>query len=73
MPNFIVIESKKDTDFNSEARTALKSHKFTEINAGTYIASSGATIVAPKLKNLDSFKKNRSNASIKIYYGNLSS
>ena len=73
MPSFVVIDSKKKTDFNSDAKTVLESHKFTEINPDTYTASSGASTVASKLKNLDSFKKFCSSAGIKIYHGNLSS
>ena len=73
MPSFVVVESKKDTVFNSEARTILEGDKFVEINPGTYMASSGGTTVASKLKNLESFKENRSKAGIKIYHGNLSS
>lgn len=73
MPQFIVIESKKVTDFNSDAKTVLESLKFTEINLNTYIASSGsASSAATNLKNLDSYKKQKSAAGIKIYYGNLS-
>ena len=76
MPSFVVIESKKDdTDFSSEAKTILKAHKFTEVNPGTYMAYSGTstTAAASKLKNLESYKKHRSSAGIKIYHGNLSS
>jgi len=73
MANFIVISSKKDTDFNREAKTVLESHKFNELHIGTYIATSGASTVATKLKNLESYKKLHSSAGIKIYYGNLNS
>ena len=73
MPSFIVIECKKLTDFNKEAKLVLEAHKFHEIHEGTYTYtySSGASTVASKLKNLDSYKKFKSNAGIKIYYGNL--
>ena len=73
MPNFIVIESKKNTEFNSEAKTVLEGYKFFEVNTGTYMASSGASAAAAKLKNLESYKKNRSSANIKIYHGTLTS
>lgn len=73
MANFIVISSKKDTDFNSEARTVLESHKFSEVHTGTYIGPSSASTVVTKLKTLESYKKLRSSAGIKVYYGNLSS
>jgi hypothetical protein len=73
MPNFIVIESKKETAFNSEAITVLESSKFSLVNTGTYMGSSGASTVATKLKNLESYKKNHTTAGIKIYYGSLSS
>jgi len=73
MPSFIVIESKKDTEFNSEAKTVLESNKFSLVHAGTYMGSPAASSVATKLKNLESYKKNRSSAGIKIYYGSLSS
>lgn len=71
MPNFIVIVSKKETNFNHEAKTVLESHKFVEVHPGTFMGTNGALIVSTKLKNLESYKKNRSGASIKVYHGNL--
>ncbi|MGY2573718.1 hypothetical protein [Vibrio sp. C8] len=73
MPSFIVITSKKHSTFDEEAKTVLESHKFSEVNSGTYQGSNGAHSVALKLKNLDSYKKNHSTASIKIFHGTLSS
>ena len=75
MASFIVIEAKKDTEFDSEAKTVLESHKFTEVSPGTYRASANLTSTAAKakLKNLESYKKYHSTAGIKIYHGSLSS
>jgi len=71
MPNFIVIEKSKSTNFCLEAAAVLEAHKFREVHPGTYSGSSGASTVASKLKNLDSYKKNKSSAKLKIYHGNL--
>lgn len=71
MPSFVVIESKKDSEFNVEAQTVLEAHKFKEVHAGTYTSTTGASTVASKLKNLESYKKNKSAAGIKVYHGNL--
>lgn len=74
MPAFIIISSKKETDFNLDAKTVLESKKFQELHPGTYMGTSGsASTIATDLKNLESFKKNRSSASILIYHGSLSS
>jgi hypothetical protein len=73
MPSFIVIESKKSTEFNTEAKTILEGHKFAELNPGTFMASSASPSTATsQLKNLESYKKNRGVAGIKIYKGSLS-
>ncbi|GEM77724.1 hypothetical protein [Vibrio sagamiensis] len=71
MPNFIVISSKKATSFDLEAKTVLESHKFSEVHNGTYMGTSAASSVSTKLKNLESYKKNKSVAGIKIYSGSL--
>lgn len=73
MPNFIVIESKKASEFNTEASTVLEAKRFIEIHNGTFSGGASASSVAQDLKNLESYKKNKSSAGIKIYYGNLSS
>lgn len=75
MPNFIVISSKKKSDFDSEAKTVLESHKFSEINPGTYMGSASANPLnaATDLKKLEAYKKNHSTAGIKIYHGTLTS
>lgn len=70
MPNFVVISSKKNTAFDSEAKTVLESHKFSEINPGTYMGSADASSAATDLKKLESYKKT---AGIKIYHGTLTS
>jgi len=58
MPSFIVIESSKETDFNVEARSVLQSEKYSEINQGTYMGTSGSpSTIKTKLKNLPSYKK----------------
>ncbi len=72
MPSFIVIEKSKSTAFCNEAESVLEAHKFSEVHPGTYSGSSGASTVASKLKNLESYKKNKSSAKLKIYQGNLS-
>lgn len=71
MPNFVVIESTKNSEFNVEAKSVLEAHKFKEVHAGTYTSSAGASTVTSKLKNLESYKKNKSAAGIKVYHGNL--
>lgn len=71
MPSFIVIESKKPTEFDSEAKSVLEANKFKEVHEGTYSYSSGASTVASKLTKLESYKKYKSSAGIKIYQGNL--
>ncbi len=73
MSNFVVISSKKNTAFDSEAKTVLESHKFSEINPGTYMGTAAASAVATVLKNLEAYKKNHSTAGIKIYHGTLTS
>ena len=52
MPSFIVIESRKDTAFTSEARAVLDSHNFIEVNPGTFSSSTGAQSAKQALKNL---------------------
>ena len=71
MPSFIVISSKKSTAFDVEAKVVLESHKFLELHAGTYIGTPSSSPVSTKLKNLESYRKNRSLADIKIHSGNL--
>ncbi|MFV8410159.1 hypothetical protein [Vibrio owensii] len=71
MPSFIVISSKIATVFDMEAKIVLESHKFSELHTGTYIGMSSAASVATKLKNLESYRKNKSVADIKVYCGNL--
>ncbi|EGR1766545.1 hypothetical protein [Vibrio parahaemolyticus] len=71
MPSFIVISSKKVTDFDNEARSVLESCKFSEVHAGTYMGTAAASSVSTQLKNLSSYKKYKSVANIKIYSGTL--
>ena len=72
MPSFIVIEKSKSTSFCSEAETVLEANGFSEVHPGTFSGSSGASSVASQLKKLESYKKNKSSARLKIYNGNLS-
>ncbi len=66
MANLIIIESTKTTDFCSEAKIVLEANKYREVNPGTFSGSSPASTLAAKLKNLESYKKNKSRARIKI-------
>ncbi|CEO37623.1 hypothetical protein [Photobacterium kishitanii] len=71
MPSFIVISSKKVTDFDQDARTVLESHRFSEVHTGTYMGPSNASLMSTRLKALGTYSKNKSSAGIKIYYGSL--
>jgi len=75
MPSFIIIETTKSTvtAFEIDAKPVLESKKFREISPGTYMSSSGSpSTIARDLKNLESYKKSKSSAGIKLYSGSLS-
>ena len=57
---------------DQEAKVVLESNQFLEVHNGTYMGTSNASSVSTKLKNLESYKKNRGTAGIKVYSGTLS-
>ncbi len=72
MPLTIVIHTKEDGNFLSDARTILEGSKCSEIRVGTFIGNGSPTPIVQQLKNLDSYKEEKTKHAIKIYHGSLS-
>ena len=72
MPSFIVIEKLKSTSFCSEAEAIMEANGFERVHEGTFSGGISASSVTTKLKKLESYKKNKSAARLRIYSGNLS-
>jgi len=72
MPQLINISTKKDTSFTSEAATVLEGEKYSQSNEGTYIGNASSSSIVTKLKNLDSYKKDKTTCGIVIHHGNVS-
>ena len=72
MAQVVIIEMKRDSEFMQEARAILEENRFEEVREATFIGSRSANSVVRELKALDSYKKDRSRARIKLYYGSLS-
>lgn len=72
MSQVVIIEFRRDTKFLGEARAILESHKFEEVQIGTFIGSRSAGALARELKELESYKKEKGSSRITIHYGSLS-
>jgi len=72
MPRFIVIESRKSSQFDRDAKILLEGHKLEYLGSNTYKGASQTRPVVNELKNLESYKKNKTSSSITIYHGTLS-
>lgn len=71
MSTVIIIESKKESNFNSEAKIILEGKKFAEVTKMTFMGAKTGAEVTQELTNLESYKKNKSQCGISIYYGTV--